>query len=104
MNDLLLWGCSPNLRGEHYATPLHSAALRGFEELTSAGLLREANVDAPDRVGAAPLIIWAVDEGRLGTAELLLASGADVGICRFRGTSAVDAAARKGRVDILQTV
>ena len=102
-NNLLVAGACP-FEWENGMSPLHIAAECGFEEVVSALLIRGADKNAlDDEYGQSPLI-KAVEEDHPDVVDALSAAGADVDIRDEYGLTALDHAAVRGQVDVIEAI
>jgi glycerophosphodiester phosphodiesterase len=97
-------GVNVNYEDEGGETALHMAARYGYTEcakvLLEGSTINKAEVDIPEKTFAwTPLFIACVDD-HLPIVELLVAAGADVGLCDNSGWTAKEHAALRGHMAI----
>jgi ankyrin repeat protein len=79
-------------------TPLHMAAMNGFQAVTEALLANQADVNAQTRSGNTPLLL-AAERNNSKILSLLLEHGADVNAQSNDGRTALSIAAYRGQVE-----
>ncbi|MGC6329939.1 ankyrin repeat domain-containing protein [Rhizorhabdus sp. FW153] len=83
-------GANPNIKDGQGNTPLHAAALLGFQEGAELLLRQKAQINATNNSGETPLVI-AVQQRNIPMVRLLLTNGADPKIAdRIAGKNAID--------------
>ncbi len=94
---LLGKGANPNIKDGQGNTPLHAAALLGFQEGAELLLRQKAQINATNGSGETPLVI-AVQQRNIPMVRLLLTNGADPKIAdRIAGKNAIDYASEDPR-------
>lgn len=94
---LLGKGANPNIKDGQGNTPLHAAALLGFQEGAELLLRQKAQINATNGSGETPLVI-AVQQRNIPMIRLLLTNGADPKIAdRIAGKNAIDYASEDPR-------
>jgi cytohesin len=83
------------------ATPLHYAALADHAEAVQLLTAADADLEIPDDYGRTPLILCAREEGGPRTAKALIAAGADVTAVDKNGDDALELAAWRGKVGVV---
>jgi ankyrin repeat protein len=103
--DLLLErGADPNILNDYGVTAIAAAAVEGDYGIIKSLVEARANVEAPNAEGQTVLMVVA-RTGRVDTAELLLAHGADVNAKeRFGGQSALMWAAAQQQPAMIRTL
>jgi len=102
MVELLLQnGANPNLSDNENITPLHYAAMNGYENIVKLLLQNGANPNLSHNENIAPLH-WAILKGYLNIAKLLLEAGADPNETTKSGLTSLHIASQKGNMEIIK--
>ena len=101
---LLEIGADPNVGGEDGNIPLVDASLKGFDAVVSLLLDHGAGVNKVSAVSGTTALYAAASFGRLSVVKLLLARGADPGLCGKTRKSPYQVAVENKYVDVAAVI
>ncbi len=98
------YGADVNVTGfREDSTPLHLAAIRGYEDIVKILIDNGAKIDMRNRMEETPLM-YAAQKGHYNVAELLIQNGADINAkrCGYRIENALTFAVQSLKFDIVK--
>ncbi|MFT7087385.1 MAG: ankyrin repeat protein [Rickettsiales bacterium] len=99
---LLTRGADVNLLTSNGWTALHFAAQRGYLEVVKILIRAKVNVNAQGIAYHRTALHYAADQGRTLVAKELIKAGADLNLIDKQDLTALDVAARKSYLDIVE--
>ena len=101
VKSLIAAGAHVNAKDKHGETPLHVAAVRGYQKIASMLIIESADVNAIDGRGLTPLHAAALN-GQKEAVELLIDKGADLSAKNENGVTPLQMASQNGHQSIVE--